>query len=92
MTIQSPTSTNMGAAERADYNRSLSPQTMAALAENRKKTLDLQMVENLNQINSSTRYGNQNSKTAMQANHMRGSTSQMNISSSGGYPTLRGGD
>jgi len=74
MTIQSPTS-NMGAAERSDYNRSLSPQTMAAIAENRKRNLDLQMVENLNQINSSMRYGNQNSKTVMQANHMRGSTS-----------------
>ena len=75
--MQSPTS-NMGAAERTDYNRSLSPQTMASLAENRKRTLDLQMVENLNHINSSTRYGangNQNSKTVMQANHMRGSTS-----------------
>jgi len=40
MTIQSPTS-NMGAAERSDYNRSLSPQTMAAIAENRKRNLDL---------------------------------------------------
>jgi len=74
MTIQSPTS-NVGAAERSDYNRSLSPQTMAALAENRKRNLDLQMVENLNQINSSMRYGNQNIKTVMQPNHMRGSTS-----------------
>lgn len=57
MNIKSPSSNMGAAAERTDYNRSLSPQTMAALAENRKRTLDLQMVENLNKINSSGRYG-----------------------------------
>jgi len=56
MTLQSPTSNKAGV-ERSDYNRSMSPQTMATLAENRKRTLDLQMVENLNNINSSSRYG-----------------------------------
>ena len=60
MTIKSPTS-QKEVGDRSDYNRSLSPQTMASLAENRKRTLDLQMVENLNQINTSKRYGNQNS-------------------------------
>jgi hypothetical protein len=56
MTLHSPTSNKAGI-ERSDYNRSMSPQTMATLAENRKRTLDLQMVENLNNINSSSRYG-----------------------------------